>query len=379
MVQDGVLLCDGPGDRGREGAQKHAQRPTIVPQLARRRPCGWREVHHRGSFIWRCRARYRCPTPTMGPMPDPARPVRSREDIDPQRSSRDRSWPPAPQALPYPVIDNHCHLDFADGDAELTVHDHARRAADVGVEGQITIGSDIDAVHWTATLLASEDCPSSLRGGVAIHPNEAPLHRRGHDHEGREMISLDDALADVDRLVRGPGMVTVGETGLDWFRTSRKDEAARAAQIDAFRAHIALAKETGLPMQIHDRDAHQDVLEVLDADGAPERTVLHCFSGDAEFARACVDRGFYLSFAGTVTFKNAQNLRDALAEVGIERVMVETDAPFLTPVPYRGRPNSSYLVPLTMAQIAESAGVDLEQACRRVAATTREVYDWPTA
>ena len=107
--------------------------------------------------------------------------------------------------------------------------------------------------------------------------------------------------------------------------------------------------------------------------------MLHCFSGDAEFARACIDRGFYLSFAGNVTFKNAGHLRSALAEVGIDRVMVETDAPFLTPMPYRGRPNSSYLVPLTMAQIAESAGVGLEEACRRVRRTTREVYGWPAA
>ncbi len=129
-------------------------------------------------------------------------------------------------------------------------------------------------------------------------------------------------------------------------------------------------------MQIHDRDAHRDVLEVLDADGAPERTVLHCFSGDAEFARACVERGFYLSFAGTVTFKNSQPLREALADVGLGRVMVETDAPFLTPpVPYRGRPpNSSYLIPLTMATIAETTGTELEEACRIVRATTEEVY-----
>ncbi len=306
-------------------------------------------------------------------------PLRSREDIDPQRRSRDRSWPPAPQPLPLPVVDNHCHLDFADGDEELSVHDHVERAAASGIEGMITIGSDIDAIAWTARLLASAACPASLRGGVAIHPNEAALHARGTDHDGNPMIPLDEAIAEVDRLVRGPGMVVVGETGLDWFRTSRKNEQARTAQIESFRAHIALAKETGLPMQIHDRDAHQDVLDVLDADGAPERTVLHCFSGDAEFARACVDRGFYLSFAGTVTFKNASNLREALAEVGIDRVMVETDAPFLTPVPYRGRPNSSYLIPLTMAQIADSAGVSLEEACRKVAATTREVYGWPAA
>ncbi|MCT1654197.1 TatD family hydrolase [Brachybacterium muris] len=313
-------------------------------------------------------------------MPDASpTPVRRREELDPRPSSRDRSWPPAPGPLPLPVIDNHCHLDFADGDEELTVTGHVERAAQVGIDGVITIGSDMEAARWTARLMADPARPAALRGGVAVHPNEAALHARGHGHDGEPMIPLDEAIAEISQLIRTDGMVTVGETGLDWFRTSRKDEQARDAQFEAFRAHIALAKETGLPMQIHDREAHRDVLEVLDADGAPDRTVLHCFSGDAEFARACVDRGFYLSFAGNVTFKNAENLRGALAEVGIDRVMVETDAPFLTPVPYRGRPNSSYLVPLTMAQIAESAGVDLDEACRRVGETTREVYGWPAA
>lgn len=306
-------------------------------------------------------------------------PVRSREDIDPRGRSRDRSWPPVPDSLPFPVIDNHCHLDFADGDRELTVTDHVARAAEVGVDAQITIGSDLEAVRWTAALLASEACPPSLRGGVAIHPNEAALHARGTDHDGDPIIGLDEAIGEVSTLLRGPGMVVVGETGLDWFRTSKKDDAARAAQIESFRAHIALAKELDLPMQIHDRNAHQDVLEVLDKDGAPERTVFHCFSGDAEFARACADRGYFLSFAGNVTFKNADDLRGALAEVGIGQVMVETDAPFLTPVPYRGRPNSSYLIPLTMATMAEVTGTDLEQACRAVRATTEQVYGWPEA
>jgi TatD DNase family protein len=304
-------------------------------------------------------------------------PVRDRESIDPRGSKRDRSWPPAPEPLPFPVIDNHCHLDFADGDTQLSVQDHLDRATAAGVDALITIGSDLEAVRWTAALLAAEDCPPQLRGGVAIHPNEAALHARGTDHEGRELIGLEAAIEEVSALLRGPGMVVVGETGLDWFRTARRDEQARTAQIDAFRAHIALAKELDLPLQIHDRDAHQDVLKILDADGAPERTVLHCFSGDAEFARACVDRGYYLSFAGTVTFKNAAELRAGLAEVGLGQVMVETDAPFLTPVPYRGRPNSSYLIPHTMATIAEVTGTDLETACRRVRETTQQVYGWP--
>ena len=303
--------------------------------------------------------------------------MRSREDIDPRGRSRDRSWPPAPDPLPFPVIDNHCHLDFADGEQSLSVDDHVAHAAAAGIDAQITIGSDLEAVRWTAALLASDACPPSLRGGVAVHPNEAALHARGTDHHGAALIGLDAAIAEVSELLRGPGMVVVGETGLDWFRTSRTDEQARAAQIESFRAHIALAKELDLPLQIHDRDAHRDVLEVLEADGAPERTVFHCFSGDAEFARTCVDRGWYLSFAGTVTFKNAADLRDALAEVGLGRVMVETDAPFLTPVPYRGRPNSSYLIPLTMATIAEVTDTALEEACRTIRATTEQVYGWP--
>lgn len=311
--------------------------------------------------------------PTAGPGP---RPIHDRAKVDSRGTRRDRSWPPSPEPLPFTVVDNHCHLDFADGDAELSVDEHIARARAVGVDAMITIGSDREAAHWTAELVAHDD---RLRGGVAVHPNEAALHARGHDHDGNAMIPLSEAIAEIDRLVRGPGMVVVGETGLDWFRTSRADDRARAAQIDSFRAHIALAKETGLPMQIHDRDAHSDVLEILDADGAPERTVLHCFSGDAGFARECVGRGFYLSFAGTCTFSSAPGLRDALAEVGLGRVMVETDAPFLTPVPYRGRPNSSYLIPLTMAQIAESTGTDLESACRAVRATTCEVYGWPPA
>ena len=304
-------------------------------------------------------------------------PVRSREDIDPRGKSRDRSWPPAPAALPSPVIDNHCHLDFADGDQEFTVHDHVAKASAAGVEALITIGSDLEAARWTAELLASPDCPPQLRGGVAVHPNEAALHARGSGHDGTEMVGLDAAIAETSELLRGPGMIVVGETGLDWFRTSRKNEQARAAQIESFRAHIALAKELDLPLQIHDREAHRDILEVLDADGAPERTVLHCFSGDAEFARACVNRGFHLSFAGNLTFKNAADLREALAEVGLGQVMVETDAPFLTPVPYRGRPNSSYLIPLTMQTIAEVTGISLEAACREVRETTLRVYGWP--
>ena len=164
------------------------------------------------------------PSPHENPSASALPPVRDREDLDPRGAKRDRSWPPAPDPLPFPVIDNHCHLDFADGDEQLSVQDHVDRAAAAGIDAQITIGSDLEAVRWTAALLAAPDCPPSRRGGVAGQPTEGAVQARGRDHEGRELIGLDAAISEVSELLRGPGMVVVGETGLDWFRTSRKDE-----------------------------------------------------------------------------------------------------------------------------------------------------------
>jgi TatD DNase family protein len=188
-------------------------------------------------------------------------------------------------------------------------------------------------------------------------------------------VGLDAAIAEIADLARGNDRIrVVGETGLDHYRSGAD---GRAIQVRSFRAHVALAKELGLALQIHDRDAHAEVLEVLARDGAPERTVFHCFSGDAEMARFCAAQGWYLSFAGTVTFAGSTALREALATVPLEQVLVETDAPYLTPHPYRGRPNAPYLVPLTMRTVAEVQGVPLETACAAVAATSSAVYgDW---
>jgi TatD DNase family protein len=163
----------------------------------------------------------------------------------------------------------------------------------------------------------------------------------------------------------------VGETGLDTFRTG---EEGRDAQEESFRRHVDIAKRLDKTLVIHDRDAHADVLRVLDEEGAPERWVMHCFSGDDAFARACLDRGAYLSFAGTVTFRNAAPLRDALAVTPRDRVLVETDAPFLTPTPWRGRPNASYLVPLTVRAMAEVLRADLEDLCRAIDANTETAF-----
>lgn len=262
-------------------------------------------------------------------------------------------------------MDNHAHLEWPAGDTPKTVTERLADAAAVGVDRVVQIGCEVESARWTASVIGEH---SNLVGGVAIHPNEAPLHQAGTHESG---LGYDEAFAEIAELARGPRMRVVGETGLDFYRTGPE---GRPAQVAAFRDHIALAKELGLVLQIHDRDAHAEVVEVLDRDGAPERTVMHCFSGDAGLARLCVDRGWYLSFAGTLTFKNSDALRGALAVTPLDRVLVETDAPFLTPHPYRGAPNAPYLVALTMREIARVQGVALDDACAAISATSDMLY-----
>ncbi|MFB9313298.1 TatD family hydrolase [Nocardioides plantarum] len=287
-------------------------------------------------------------------MSEPTRARAATEETSGSR--RDRERPPAPEPLPHPVVDNHCHLDIADGEWFGT-DDALAAAAAVGVTRIVQIGCDLPGARWAVEAAASYD---AIVAGVALHPNEAPLLAAA----GR----LDEAMAEIEDLARAHAKVrAVGETGLDHFRTG---DDGRAAQVESFRRHIDLAKRLDKTLVIHDRDAHDEVLAVLDEEGAPERWVMHCFSGDADLARRCLDRGAHLSFAGTVTFKNAQPQRDALAVTPLDRVLVETDAPFLTPTPYRGRPNASYLVPLTVRAMAEVRGDDLETLCRAIDANT---------
>ena len=287
-------------------------------------------------------------------MTDPSTYIRVRE-----KSTRDVSYPPAPEPLPIPVYDNHCHLEIEDGEG-LDLDDHLRRAAAVGVIGVVQAGGDIESSRWSAWAAASH--PRVL-AAVAIHPNEAPAYA--------ERGMLDEAIVVIDELAAQPRVRAIGETGLDFFRTG---DDGRPAQFESFEAHIALAKKHDIAMQIHDRDAHEAVLETLERVGAPERTVFHCFSGDADMARIAADRGYWLSFAGNVTFKNAQNLRDALAVTPRERILVETDAPFLTPTPLRGRPNAPYLVPVTVRFMAAELGMPVDDLCAQLVANTLEVY-----
>lgn len=269
--------------------------------------------------------------------------------------------PPRPEPLPIPVVDNHAHLDSVRADGPgLGVAEAIAAAAAVGVDRVVQIGCELDSAR---TSVAMAHAYPGVVAGVALHPNEAPrLADRGE---------LDRAYGVIAELAADPRVRTVGETGLDYYRTG---PAGRAVQHASFRWHIALAKELDLPLQIHDRDAHDDVLAVLDEVGAPRHTVMHCFSGDARFARACVERGFFLSYAGPVTFKNNHALRDAVAVTPLEQLLIETDAPYLTPHPWRGAVNSSYLLPVTARVIAGIAGVSVVELAQTVSATAESLY-----
>jgi TatD DNase family protein len=282
------------------------------------------------------------------------------------RANRRGEKPPSPEPLPAPAVDSHTHLDIVlsgfrpeggqppaleDVDAEIA------EAAAVGVPRLVQVGVDVDSSRWSAELAARH--PNVL-AAVALHPNEAGAG-----------AATDDALAEIDRLAALPRVRAVGETGLDRYRTGPDGWAAQEA---SFRAHIRIAKECGVALVVHDRDAHDEILRVVDDEGAPEHVVMHCFSGDAAFATACVERGFVLSFAGTLTFANAAYLREAAALTPVEQLLVETDSPFLTPVPFRGRPNASRLVPHTVRALAEVTGVELEELCAHLTATAERVF-----
>jgi TatD DNase family protein len=246
------------------------------------------------------------------------------------------------------------------GGHRLDVDDALDRAAAVGVSRIVQVGCDLEGARWAVETARAQP---AIVAAVAIHPNEAARL----DADG----TLDAALAEIDALAQAEEVRAVGETGLDYFRTG---EDGRDAQHRSFREHIRMAHRHDRTLVIHDRDAHDDVLRVLDDEGVPPRTVMHCFSGDATFARECLDRGAYLSFAGTVTFKNAENLREALRVTPRDRILVETDAPFLTPTPHRGRPNASFLVPLTVRFMAGIAGVSVDELCQAIDANTDRAF-----
>ncbi|GAA2382458.1 TatD family hydrolase [Dactylosporangium salmoneum] len=278
-----------------------------------------------------------------------------------RRHSRQGSFPPAPEPLPVAVPDSHTHIDITleegDSGGPATVEDAIARAAAAGIDRLVQVGVDVESSRWGVEVAQRHP---AVVATVALHPNDAPRQR-----------DLDAALREIERLAAHPRVRGIGETGLDYFRTG---EEGRKAQHESFRAHIAIAKRHGKTLVIHDRDAHADVLAVLDEEGAPDQVVMHCYSGDEEFARECLDRGFLLSFAGTVTFANADHLRRAAAVTPLDGLLVETDAPFLTPAPFRGRPNASYLIPLTVRALAEITGHDLDALCAALSANGERAF-----
>lgn len=278
-----------------------------------------------------------------------------------QRSgAEDRAYPPAPEPLAWPIIDNHTHLEIADSALPLSPEEHLERAAAVGVTRIVQVGTDLATSRWSEELAAQD---ARVLAAVALHPNETPALA--------EQGVLDEHLAGIAELASQPRVRAIGETGLDFFRTGPDGQAA---QTYAFEQHIAIAKEHGLALQIHDRDAHAEVVATLDRVGAPDLTVFHCFSGDASLARLAAERGWFLSFSGTVTFKNAPELRGALAVTPFDRILIETDAPFLTPAPLRGRPNAPYLLPHTLRFIAAELGLSEQAAAEQFTANTVRVY-----
>ncbi|TDC58718.1 TatD family deoxyribonuclease [Micromonospora sp. KC207] len=295
------------------------------------------------------------------------------ESTEPRRQRAARragEFPPAPEPLPGPVPDSHTHLDITVTEAGVpaggaggnaTADDPIAAAvavaAEAGVDRLVQVGVDVASSAWSADT--ADHYPAVL-ATVALHPNEAP-----------RLADLDGALRAVEALAARDRVRGIGETGMDFFRTG---DEGRAAQEESFRAHIGIAKRYGKTLVIHDRDAHADVLRILDDEGAPNTVVLHCFSGDADFARECVRRGYLLSFAGTVTFASATALREAAALTPLDQLLVETDAPYLTPTPHRGRPNASYLIPLTVRALAATTGADLDALCAALSANAERAF-----
>jgi TatD DNase family protein len=278
-----------------------------------------------------------------------------------RRHSRRGDFPPPPEPLPIPVPDSHTHLDIV-LDQEATGRPESVAAAiaaatAVGVDRLVQVGVDVDSSRWGVEIAAAH---RAVVATVALHPNEAP-----------RLSNVDEALREIEALAAHPRVRAVGETGLDTYRTG---DEGRKAQEESFRAHIAIAKRHRKALVVHDRDAHADILRILDEEGAPETVVMHCFSGDAAFARECVTRGYVLSFAGTLTFATATPLREAAAVTPPDRILVETDAPYLTPMPFRGRPNAPYLIPLTVRGLAAATGMPLESLCEAISATGERVF-----
>ncbi|WP_406692714.1 TatD family hydrolase [Saccharopolyspora sp. ID03-671] len=262
--------------------------------------------------------------------------------------------PPVPEALAAAAVDSHTHLDACGAKTAEDVRAMVDRAQGAGVGRVVTVADDLDSARWAVEAATWDE---RVFAAVALHPT------RAKDFGDEERATLEE-------LSAHPRVVAIGETGLDYYW----DYSPPEPQQEAFRWHIDLAKRTGKPLMIHDREAHDDILRILDEEGAPETVVFHCFSGDAEFAKSCVAKGYVLSFAGTATFRNAKSLREAAETVPLEQMLVETDAPFLTPHPFRGHPNQPYCVNYTLRDLAELRRMKVDELAVATTATAERVF-----
>ncbi len=287
--------------------------------------------------------------------------IRSRDFFDADGNRKNLSYPELPEPLVVGTYDNHTHLEIADGDQPMEYQDHLSLAAQVGILGVVQVGVTLQSSKWSAEVAAKE--PRVL-AAVAIHPNEAAKYE--------SKLALDSDIDQILELSKQERVRAIGETGLDFYRT--RDAKGLEFQQYSFERHIEIAKLNDLALQIHDRDAHNQVVETLQRVGAPDRVVFHCYSGNVELAEICRDNGWYTSFAGNITIKRNQHLRDSLKLMPKDRILVETDAPFLTPEPLRGRPNAPYLVPITVRFMAEQLGMEANELSGQLAQNTLAVY-----
>jgi TatD DNase family protein len=263
---------------------------------------------------------------------------------------------PPPEPLPAPALDSHCHLEMI----ERPVAEVMAEARAAGIVRAVTIGTDLATSTWAAQAAYRHP---DVYAAVAVHPNETVA-------AASTPAQREEVLAQIAELALLERVRAIGETGLDYYR----EYASPVVQRDWFRAHIAIAKQAGKALVIHDRDAHQDVLDILETEGPPEKVIFHCFSGDAAMAKHCAEAGYVMSFAGNVTFKNAGALREAAAAAPAELLLVETDAPFLTPVPYRGRPNSPALAAHTVRALADIKQIGVADLCAQLTATGERMF-----
>ena len=271
----------------------------------------------------------------------------------------DRQPAPLPEPLKVKCVDSHAHLEIVTNTNfdSPEIGQVLKDAANVGIDRIVQVGYSAEQSEWGVKL--AETWPNVL-AAVALHPNEAPV-----------VADLEADLKVIERLSTHPKVRAIGETGLDFFRT---EPALQEKQKYSFKRHIEIAKQSNKALVIHDRDAHRAVLDTLLEVGAPAKTVFHCYSGDAEMARECIDAGYILSFAGTLTFKNAPQLREAVKLVPVDQLLVETDSPFLCPMPHRGALNTPSQIPNILRFMAEERGDNLDELCAAISSNNERIF-----